>query len=109
MESEQSTFWPVIEQTTPKRGILRELIDTIREHGPVVPQATAAAALQVSRQRVFQLVSEGRLATVTIGGVRHVPMAALELFMTEERKAGRPIKSDGLASRIIRATVKNYT
>lgn len=90
----QDEFFPVVER---KRSKLSNYLAAVREHGPIAPCGMVAAFLDVSRSRVYQLISEGRLAAVTVNGQRYVPVAALELFATEERKVGRPFKQPSFA------------
>lgn len=88
-----------------KKSRLSSFLAVMREHGPVVPQTMAAEFLDVSRQRVHQFISEGRLVTVTVNGQRFIPVAALEFFVTEERKNGRPFKQPKF-SQLMRAGLK---
>lgn len=81
--------FPVLAAQKP-RSALRELFDVIDQHGPILSQAMVAKALGVSGSRVGQFVDDGRLATVELHGKRMVTLAALDLFLTEERKNGRP-------------------
>jgi excisionase family DNA binding protein len=48
----------------------------------------AAEALDVSRQRVHQLINSGQLPHVECGDRKFIPADALDLFLTEERKNG---------------------
>ncbi len=88
----QSEFfdYPVIDQKTKKRSIFRLYVEALREHGHLLQMPMIASALGVSRQRVAFLVAQGRLASVRIGEHTYIPAAAFELFLTEERKNGRP-------------------
>lgn len=89
--SAQAEFFdfPVIEEKA-KRGVLRQYLALTREHGALVPLPMVAVAAGVSHQRISVLVDQGRLASVAIGDRRYVPAAALEFYLTEERKSGRP-------------------
>jgi len=80
--------YPVIE-SKPKRGIFRRYLEATREHGHLATVPMIAAALGMSRQRVDFLIGQGRLAALRIGPHNYVPLASLELFLTEERKSGR--------------------
>jgi excisionase family DNA binding protein len=75
-----------------KPSVLRELAEVFDKHGPVVPQHMVAKLLGVSRQRVGNLVDEGRIAVVRLGGHQFVPYEALRYFLADERKNGRPCK-----------------
>jgi hypothetical protein len=82
--------FPHIEGKTKKRSTLRQMLDAIERHGPLLPQSMMAGALDLSKQRVSQLIEEGKLASVEVAGKHFIPAAALELYLTEEKKAGRP-------------------
>jgi hypothetical protein len=87
---DQTEFFdfPVIAEKTAKRGVFAEYVAATREHGPLLQVPMIAAAMKLSRQRVHVLIDQGRIAAQTIGKHRYVPAAALELFLTEERKNG---------------------
>ena len=83
--------FPTIAAKSRKRSALRVMMDAVAEHGPLVPQAFVHVALDVSRQRAHELITDGRIATLEIGGKNFVPLAALDVFMSDERANGRPI------------------
>jgi biotin operon repressor len=87
---DQPELFPVIERKVRKRTFLREYIAATREHGPLATQGQIAAALGISRQRINELVRAQRIATVNVDGRDYVPCSSLELFLTEERRVGRP-------------------
>lgn len=58
------------------------------EHGIILPQAAAAQLLGVSRQRVFQLVEEGRLQTLELAGCRYVTEKSIIAHAEAERRSG---------------------
>lgn len=82
--------FPVIARHALKRSPVRQLLDATEKHGTLLPQSVVVTALGVSKQRVSQLVATGQLASVEAAGKKWVPAAALELFLVEERKNGRP-------------------
>lgn len=82
--------FPTIEAQARKRSPLREMMAAIEEHGPLLPLHFIPIAIDVSKQRVHQLVSAGRIGTLAIAGKTYVPMTALDLFLSEERSNGRP-------------------
>jgi hypothetical protein len=86
--AEQRELFPVIAEKTPRRGFLSRYLEASVEHGALVPMPLVVEALNVSKQRVHQLISGGQLAFVEIGDRKFVPAAALELFLTEDRKTG---------------------
>jgi hypothetical protein len=91
-QAELFPAFPTIAATAGKRSLLREMSDAIEKHGPLIPQAFTHVALDISKQRAHQLLSAGRIATIEIAGRTWVPMAALDLFLTEERKTGIHVK-----------------
>jgi hypothetical protein len=102
---EQAEMFPSIAASTParKRSPLREMIDAISVHGPLLPQGFMHIALDMSRQRVHQLIADGRIATIHVAGKQFIPLAALDVFLSEERKTGRPAKDPTLARMAARA------
>lgn len=90
--AQQSEFFdfPVVQQKTAARSWIRKYLDASIEHGTLCTQAMTGRALGVSRSRVGQLIDAGKLASVNVGGMRFVPAASLDLFLTEERPNGRP-------------------
>lgn len=71
--------------------VLEELKRIQDERGPVISQALAAEALAVSRQRVSDLVAEGKLESILVGEHRFVFLDAVKQRAQSEReKGGRP-------------------
>lgn len=70
---------------------LRLIVKIIKEDGPPVPFGACALALGVSKQRISQLVAEGRLKTIEYAGSRHVALNSLEEFARLNRVSGRPV------------------
>ena len=60
------------------------------ERGMIVPPHVAAKLLGVSRQRVNELLNDGRMETVEVGGARFILEDSLVEFCKLERKEGRP-------------------
>lgn len=80
--------FPVTAEKTPRRGFLLQYLEASAEHGALVPMPLVAEALDVSKQRVHQLVSSGQLVHIAIGDRKFVPASALELFLSEDRRTG---------------------
>ena len=79
------------------------------EFGILVTQEMAAAALEVSRQRVHQLISAGRLETVRVGSDRYVPLSKLEEFRVTPRRPGRRRRgANGILAGSFRQTGRGY-
>jgi predicted XRE-type DNA-binding protein len=70
--------------------VIQELEAVTKEKGPVIPQALIADVLQISKQRVNDLLNEGRMEFYTINGVRFVFSSSFREFAKQERKPGRP-------------------
>lgn len=86
--AEQWELFPLLAQEVPAKSKFRLWMDAQATHGPLVTLTVAASGLNLSRQRVHQLVNEGRIETVDICGERFIPSAAIEKFLTEERHTG---------------------
>jgi hypothetical protein len=100
MDAEQAVLFPVIEERARPRSALREMMDAIETHGPLLPRGYVRLVCDVSRQRIHELIHEGRIATVKVRGREFVPVAALDNFLSEERKAGRPIQELSFAQSV---------
>jgi hypothetical protein len=87
---DQPELFPVVRREVPKRSFLVEMLDAVEEHGPLFTQAMVARALSLSTARIAQLVESEQLTSVKVAGRRMIPAAALNLFLTENRKVGRP-------------------
>jgi hypothetical protein len=89
--NEQAELFPVIAEHAAAHStfsVLRSYLDESLRHGFLVPIYLAAEALEVSRQRVHQLINGGQLPAVQCGDRKFIPADALDLFLTEERKTG---------------------
>jgi len=65
------------------------------EKGPIVPQHLVSELLNLSKQRIAQILDDGRLEAVEVNGVRYVTVKSVEVFAQMERKTGRPVKDPG--------------
>lgn len=75
----------------------QELKAIAAEKGVIIPQNYAADLLGVSRQRVHQLVNDGRLEAVEVRGIRFVTEASvMEWAKAERDKGGRPATVPGI-------------
>ncbi len=93
--ADQAELFPVIiqqAQTERPKSALRQFLDALSTHGPLVPRGYLPALLDLSNERVRQLVDAGRIATLDLGGRQMVPVAAIEAFLAQERKTGRPVR-----------------
>lgn len=75
-----------------RRTVRARLLQLTELHGPMVPQSIIPIYLDLSKQRVSQLILGDRLPVFQVGGKNWIPMVAIELFRDEERKSGRHIK-----------------
>jgi hypothetical protein len=93
-QAELFPTFPTIAATARKRTPLREIMDAIEKHGALIPQAFTHVALDISKQRAHQLITAGRIATIEVAGKSFVPIAAIDIYLSEERnKGGRPAKA----------------
>lgn len=69
----------------------QEVRAATREHGALLPQFYAAQLLGVSRQRVHELVNDGRFVVVEVAGIRYLTEASMMEFAKSERASGRHI------------------
>lgn len=75
--------------------VSKKLSKAIDVHGDLVPRDIVAKVVGISRQRVHQLVEEGKITQVDIDGYLFVTQASLVEWVKEERKGGRPPKIRG--------------
>ena len=87
---------------------LREFLALSAEHGGLVPQAALASTLNLSTQRISQLVAAGRFVVHRVFGQNYVTADSLEAFILLERKTGRPIKVPSVGRMVegVRASVR---
>lgn len=74
----------------------KEVKAITEEKGMLVPPVVAALLLDVSRQRVHQLVEAGRLERVDFGGQGYITEASLVEWAKAEHVNGRPVKDRSL-------------
>lgn len=99
--AQQGVLFPVIEQRPSALRTFYHAMDAAtKEHGPMIPRAWLTTVLDLSKQRIHVLVHEGRIPTIDVEGREMVPMIALDAFLTEERKAGRPVKEFTMTERL---------
>jgi hypothetical protein len=83
---------PIVEERARRRSRFRQAWDALNREGPFLPQHMLPYVLELSKQRVSELIGEGRIPTFEIDGKKYVPIEGLEAFLSEERKNGRPVK-----------------
>lgn len=49
----------------------------------------AAEAIGISRSRVYELIASGVLPSLTVGGVRRIPVDELRAWVSRQVNAGR--------------------
>lgn len=88
---------------------LHEFCEMVKTNGAVIPVTFAGRVLNVSRQRVYELINEGRIQTMELGGHVFVVADSLVEWGKGERKAGRPVgainESDGELKHVFKAGV----
>lgn len=87
----------------PQRKVKKGILDVFRNlraitsrEGGLLPYATAASVLGVSKQRVHDLVKEGTLHPIDLLGKKWLSANELESFVKIERQAGRPWKAPSI-------------
>jgi hypothetical protein len=70
--------------------LLNEARVATQEHGTPIPVGFAAELLGVSKQRVSQLLDQGKLTTVMLNDQRFVGENSLVAWAKSERIVGRP-------------------
>jgi hypothetical protein len=63
--------------------------------GGLIPQAIVPDVLGLSRQRMYDLIEDGRLKVLQLFGLRFITGPSFEAFVLSERKSGRPVKNPG--------------
>jgi hypothetical protein len=88
----EEELFPVVEEKARRNSVLREWKDALDKHGPLLPRASVCFVVDLSRQRIKQLIDEGKLPVVVVHNREYMPIAVLEMFLADERKGGRPVK-----------------
>lgn len=78
-------------------------------HGVLVPVSAAAKLLNVSPQRILQLVEAGKLKRVDMWDKAHITEASIVELAESERKTGRPFKVGPMTWKIASETTKELT
>jgi hypothetical protein len=81
-----------------EENLFQRYLRLSRENGGLIPQTMLAHALNVSNQRVCQLMAEDRFDVHKIGAQKYVTCDSFEAFLQQERKVGRPLKKPTLKS-----------
>lgn len=94
-KAEQFTLFE-IPATTPKRvrtkwEELQEMAAASENHGGFIPVPVAAELLNLSRQRVYALVEQGRIPVFHFFGKTYVAINDVSEFLKLDRKNGRPV------------------
>jgi len=77
----------------------------VKHRGHVIPKPLAAKLAGVSKQRIHQLVGDGRLQTLEIGGSVFITEESFTSWVSSERKSG-PRLRDSIAGRMHDALAK---
>ena len=94
----------------PQRKVKKGILDVFRNlraitsrEGGLLPFASAATVLGVSKQRVHDLVKEGTLHPIDLLGKRWLSANELESFVKVQRQAGRPWKAPSIKEQWVAA------
>jgi hypothetical protein len=94
----------------PQRKVKKGILDVFRNlraitsrEGGLLPFASAATVLGVSKQRVHDLVKEGTLHPIDLLGKRWLSANELESFVKLQRQAGRPWKEPSIKEQWVAA------
>lgn len=90
MEAAVQRELPLVDLVAGQRSWLREFLDAGRLHGPLIFRAHVPAILDVSRQRVHELIEKGQLKTVAVRGQEFVAVRELEKYFEQDHKNGVP-------------------
>ena len=71
---------------------LKEMNELVEKHGQLIPVGMAAELLDLSRQRVYQLIDDGTLKPVQWRKQQFLTENDIRSFVEIEREAGRPWK-----------------
>jgi hypothetical protein len=105
-DSSTAAMTVALPQRKVKKGILdvfRNLRAITSQEGGLLPFATAATVLRVSKQRVHDLVKEGTLHPIDLLGKRWLSANELESFVKLQRQAGRPWKAPSIKEQWVAA------
>jgi len=69
---------------------VKALAEASKEHGALLPVGIVVGLLGVCRQRVYDLIEEGKLQSFKVHGHVMVSEKSIEEWCRTERKAGRP-------------------
>lgn len=79
---------------------LEEFQEMVRQDGAAIPVTFAARLLDISRQRIYELIDSGRLQKMELAGHVFVNAESLRLWGEAEHKAGRPAGVLGEKNRV---------
>jgi excisionase family DNA binding protein len=88
VSAEQWELFPLSASEAPAKSKFRQWMDALGKHGPLLTFTIASSALDVHRSRIYQLVDEGRIETVSVCGERFIPASAIEKFLAADRGPG---------------------
>jgi hypothetical protein len=110
--SEAVLDFPFVEQL-PKREKSRlaklwdhftEVREASKVHGMLVPMTMAADLAGVSKQRILQIIEDGRLVRIEVNGHPFITENSFVEWAKGERKAGRPLKVPATNKELWKAT-----
>ena len=107
MEQVLASEFPFVE-ALPKReksrlrkawDVFNDLRVLTEQHGTLVPASLVAKILDLSPQRVHDIIQDGRLHRIEVHGHNYISEASVIEFAKTERKAGRPQKMENATAK----------
>jgi excisionase family DNA binding protein len=92
MKQQFELFPEIVGLKKPSRVQVGEMYEIVKERGGLLPTGEAAKMLKVSRQRLFELIGEGRIEALNFLGRKWVCEDDLLKFANSSRSPGRPKK-----------------
>lgn len=89
--------------------VLEDYKTMFQTHGVLVPVSVAAKLLNISPQRILQLVEAGRLKRVDMWEKAHITEASIVELAETERKRGRPFKVERMTWKVARDAASELT
>lgn len=76
---------------TTRKSWLAEWTEAVEKSGPIILRAYAPLVLDVSRQRVHELIQQGRLKVVNVRDVQWVTVESLDAYLADAEHGGKTL------------------